>query len=314
MGADPAEHAGASTAEPASVAPAAAAAPQAEEPSGAPSSTLEPARKRQKRLCHDFMTNGSCRFGDKCTFAHSKAEAATSSTLEPPAQKKKRQKQPKTRGSLKHMCHDFVKKGSCRYGDKCTFAHSQAELKPSMRSPEIPAARKLLLQRVAERQAAAAGRARGQRSMQDLPSFVTRYCHEMFWVSPAEPVCCPLFQNDRATAEYGAIAVADSERKTCTAEDQYVHMHKNELCIVGVARTHSMFAEGREVRSISYKQDCDKISGKKKKGATKLEQGSVLAVVICDDGSEWPVKAAVPGALIEINTRLVADPSLLQVR
>ena len=38
----------------------------------------------------------------------------------------------------------------------------------------------------------------------------------------------------------------------------------------------------------------------------------MLAVVTCDDGSEWPVKAAVPCRLLETNPRTVADPSLLR--
>lgn len=193
---------------------------------------------------------------------------------------RKRQKKSKARGNLQHMCTDFKKAGFCRFGDTCRFAHSQAELKPSMRSLVVPAARQLLQQRVAERQAAAAaaaaaaaGRGRGrQRSMQDLPSFVSRYCQEMFWVSPTDPVCTPLFQNHMALAAQGPIAVAEAERTTCTDQDQYVNMHKNELCIIGIARTHSMFAEGRAVTGVSYQQDCSAISGKKKKGAPKLEQ------------------------------------------
>ena len=92
---------------------------------------------------------------------------------------------------------------------------------------------------MAERQAAAARMGTGQRSIQDIPSFVTRYCREMFWVSPTDPVCAPLFQNHLALAANGPIVVPESDRKTCTDEDQYVNMHKNELCIVGVAKTHS---------------------------------------------------------------------------
>ena len=149
--------------------------------------------------------------------------------------------------------------------------------------------------------------------MQDLPSFVSRYCREMFWVSPIDPVCCPLFQNHLALAAHGPIAVPEADRTTCTDEDQYVNMHKNELCIIGVAKTHSMFAAGRKVTGVYYKQDCSKVSGKKNKGASKCEQSSVLAVVTCDDGTEWAVKAVVPSKLIEINPRVVADPSLLQV-
>ena len=74
----------------------------------------------------------------------------------------------------------------------------------------------------------------------------------MFWVSPTDPVCTPLFQNHMALAAQGPIAVAEVERTTCTDQDQYVNMHKNELCIIGIARTHSMFAEGRAVTGVSY--------------------------------------------------------------
>lgn len=226
---------------------------------------------------------------------------------------RKRQKRGETRGNLAQMCNDFVNTGLCPFGHTCRFAHSQSELKPSMRSAEVPAARKRLQQRVAERRAAATRTAQTQRSMQDLPSFVSRYCREMFWVSPIDPMCTPLFQNHLALAAHGPIAVPQAERRTCTDQDQYINMHKNELCIIGVAKTHSMFAENRTVIAVCYKQDCSEVSGKKKKGAVKCDQCSVLAVVTCDDGTEWPIKVTVPSKLIEINARVVADPSLLQV-
>lgn len=232
---------------------------------------------------------------------------------EPARKRRKCPPHQKLRGNLAHMCTEFLKNGSCRFGDGCRFAHSQSELKPSMRSAEVPAARKQLKQRLTERRATAISVAQGQRTMQDLPSFVSRYCREMFWVSPIDPVCTPLFQNHLALAAHGPIAVPEADRKTCTDEDQYVHMHKNELCIVGVAKTHSMFAAKRTVTAVCYKQDCSEVTGKKKKGAVKCEQSSVLAVVTCDDGTEWAVKAVVPSKLIEINPRVVADPSLLQV-
>ena len=221
-----------------------------------------------------------------------------------------RQKAQKTRGGFKHMCHDFTNTGHCKYGDSCTFAHSQAELKPSQRGPVIPAARLQLRQRLAEPPPASAT----TRTTNPKPlSHIERDFTEMFWVSPNDPVATPLFQNDQGRQD-GAdrMAVTESERKPCTDEDQFVHIHKNELCIVGVAKTHSMFAEGRTVSKVEYKQDCSEISGKKKKGAPRIEQCSVLAVVTCSDGTEWAVRGAVPSRLIEINERLIADPSLLQ--
>ena len=213
--------------------------------------------------------------------------------LNPEQQQPKRKRQ-KVRGSMKHLCHEFASTGSCKYGDTCSFAHGRAELKPSFRAPEISAARLLLKQRVTQEEqhqstAANSAEVRAECAPQrraTLPDVVERYYTEMFWVSPTDPAATPLFQNHDAVQQNGKILVPETEQQPCTDEDQYVNMHKNELCVVGVAHTHSMFGSGRQVVRVRFNHSdaMSAVSGKKKKGAPKLQQCSVLATVTCDDG------------------------------
>jgi hypothetical protein len=221
---------------------------------------------RASGACFAFQ-KGECTRGDACRFAHDQGGGGGEA-----GPGRKRQKVAKPRGGLKHLCHEFEQRGGCAHGDACKFAHGQAELKPSFRSPALSAARLLLRQRVAER------RCGGPAAPPHPPDYVERDCTEMFWVSPRDPVGSPLFQSPEARRAAGAEApVAEADRQTCTDQDQYVNMHKNELCILGVAHSHSMFAAGRTVRAVRYEVDCSAISGKKKKGAPKLEQCAALS-------------------------------------
>ena len=75
-------------------------------------------RQRQRgnlyktELCRKFQSQGRCRYGDKCQFAHGKEEL---------------------RGILRHplyktsKCVTFHTKGSCPYGTRCRFIHDENE-------------------------------------------------------------------------------------------------------------------------------------------------------------------------------------------
>ncbi len=70
-----------------------------------------------------FYAVGKCLRGENCKFAHSLSQI--------------RQKPDFTRTSL---CHDWMRKRSCKNGDKCRYAHGEKELqahRPELQEPEL---------------------------------------------------------------------------------------------------------------------------------------------------------------------------------
>ena len=200
--------------------------------------------------------------------AADQAASSYSSAAEPDRKKQKTKAKKLTK---KHLCHEFERTGACQYGDSCGFAHGQAQLKQSFRKPEPSAARLLLRQRAAARHASGPPTAAAVDWRPVPPGLIERDYTQTFWVSPSEPAACPMYQNQMVQQQAGGSnVVPEAERKSCTDEDQYVNMHKNELCVVGAAGTHSMFAAGRTVVGVSFRVDTAGMSGKKKKGALKL--------------------------------------------
>ncbi|KAJ9528442.1 hypothetical protein QJQ45_020276, partial [Haematococcus lacustris] len=95
---------------------------------------------KKTRLCEEFMNTGSCKYGDRCTFAHGSNELR-----QPPNQSSfaAAQARPYTdRPGLNkeihktRLCERFMSTGACNYGSRCTFAHGSHELrKPGQAMP-----------------------------------------------------------------------------------------------------------------------------------------------------------------------------------
>ena len=77
----------------------------------APSSPPESCRYKTE-LCRPFEENGACKYGDKCQFAHGRAE------LRPVA------RHPKYKTDL---CKTYHTTGLCPYGPRCHFIHNDDE-------------------------------------------------------------------------------------------------------------------------------------------------------------------------------------------
>lgn len=93
-------------------------------------------------------------------------------------------------------------------------------------------------------------------------------------------------------------------------EDHLVLFHSNRVCLIGLAKSHIAFTKG--ITNINYNiGNCDRsqnvVKGKHKKGGMNLQQSTVLAVVTCQDGSEFKVVSCVQGKLIEVNNHLEHD-------
>lgn len=99
-------------------------------------------------------------------------------------------------------------------------------------------------------------------------------------------------------------------------EDHSILYHSNRLCLVGLAKSHVALTKG--IASINYDiGSCDRsqnqVKGKRKKGGLNLQPETALAVVRCNDGSEYKIVSGINGKLLEVNDRLKDDLSKLAV-
>ena len=107
------------------------------------------------RLCKNWEQTGTCQYADRCTFAHGEMElrssvnsvsplSAVSTALMPTAmyapcagQTEEDAKFPvlyKTR-----MCKNFAQTATCKFGDRCNFAHYKHELRRGSGALPAPA-------------------------------------------------------------------------------------------------------------------------------------------------------------------------------
>jgi len=79
--------------------------------------TAGAAARYKTELCRSYEeTGGSCRYGDKCQFAHGIAELRTVD------------RHPRYKTQL---CRTFHTRGFCAYGARCHFIHNVDEIPPS---------------------------------------------------------------------------------------------------------------------------------------------------------------------------------------
>lgn len=101
--------------------------------------------KRYKTtLCHNYENTGTCQMGDKCHFAHGKQELRKMNEPIPLHAISLYQKNTNTVpvGHVKNnyktvFCKFFMQDGHCSFGDRCTYAHGEADLRPTMVPAEM---------------------------------------------------------------------------------------------------------------------------------------------------------------------------------
>ena len=97
--------------------------------------------------------------------------------------------------------------------------------------------------------------------------------------------------------------------------DHYAFQHTNRLVMVGLSARHHIIENQLKIKKIEYPslKDNDQVHvrGKKKKGGLMTKMTTTIASILCEDGQTFDVKACIHGSLIEINEKIVADPSIL---
>ena len=67
------------------------------------------------------------------------------------------------------------------------------------------------------------------------------------------------------------------------------------------------FQTSRDHRSLLDNE----VQGKRKKGGIWVDESTVLCEITCDDNSSYSICSCLRGRLIEVNTRLLEEPGLL---
>ena len=106
-----------------------------------PQNVKGPQNPRYKTsMCKNFSTEAGCQYGEKCQFAHGKEELRSIQNIPVqqggilPMKNPLTQQQKNVMNYKIAKCKNFEKDGQCRYGDRCTFAHGDAELRAKVDS------------------------------------------------------------------------------------------------------------------------------------------------------------------------------------
>ncbi|XP_062986278.1 protein Abitram [Elgaria multicarinata webbii] len=101
-------------------------------------------------------------------------------------------------------------------------------------------------------------------------------------------------------------------------EDHCILQHSNRICVITIADAHPLLQKKKTIQSISYQisANCsrlqNKVSGKSKRGAQFLTELAPLCRILCSDGEEYTIYSCIRGRLIEVNEKILDNPSLLQ--
>ncbi|XP_039294824.1 protein Abitram [Nilaparvata lugens] len=99
--------------------------------------------------------------------------------------------------------------------------------------------------------------------------------------------------------------------------DYCILFHSNRICVVTLAPSHPIRSMRKSIESLDFQISTsidrldNRVSGKSKRGAQRLDVNSALCFAKCADGEIHKICAGIPGKLVEINENLPENPSLL---
>lgn len=98
-------------------------------------------------------------------------------------------------------------------------------------------------------------------------------------------------------------------------QDYSVLIHSNNLCILSLAPTHALIGKTIEKIDFQVSESTHRLSnmmtGKGKRGAQIVQAGSTLCKVHCSNGEEHKILSAIPGKLVEMNSKLAGTPNIM---
>lgn len=121
---------------------------------------------------------------------------------------------------------------------------------------------------------------------------------------------------------YDIRVVPGKERRSYFGEvgDQCLMFHSNRICLVTLSPSHPVIAQNKTILRIEHTfegyEKIDRLSsqpvGKSKKGGQKLQKNSPICAIICTDEKKYIITASLGAKLIEVNSRICSNFSLIK--
>ena len=200
---------------------------------------------------------------------------------------------------MKRPCFAWAKIGVCEFGESCKFAHDMKTkgkgVDPTSYGAPWPETRN------------------------PFGDVVGRNYSELVFTPERTPSDSSSSSSSSSTTSTTTPTTTPTTSTTALCLDQYVHYHPNHLCIIGLAANHAALQSDSTIKQVTYRDSGPsgismldmKLSGKKKAGAMKVRTTTILCDILMEDGTSYETAACIEGSLIEVNPRIVKNPSLL---
>lgn len=147
---------------------------------------------------------------------------------------------------------------------------------------------------------------------------------ESFYFEPetemiAGEIVPPITESHKIETEYPSVVERYFTKyfycRNDNIEEAHVILHhSNRICLVGLDKTHVAVQKG--IQSINFDiggsdRSKNQVSGKSKRGGINLQPTSCIAIVTCNDGTEYKIVSAINAKLVEVNERLLSNPSFI---
>lgn len=262
----------------------------------------------------------------------------------PVAGSKKRRREEKR---CTEPCFEYARSGTCKFGDSCRFGHDVVKALPADMGKV--AMRELAAKRAADYSSGAAA-ASSSAAETSHAAGVAAADAELPPPPPPPPLVASGAGEEPQAAAASAADSADDAKVALAglgalvgpsvtplsmiarfytrffslgfdanrfSEDHYVHLQANRIALVGIAPAHPLVRLNLTVKSVVFNASlvgAPEVSGKHKRGAAWVEADTVVATATTDDGREWPLRVGVRSNLLELNSRLEAEPWLLTAK
>ncbi|KAI7688100.1 hypothetical protein SSS_03965 [Sarcoptes scabiei] len=100
-------------------------------------------------------------------------------------------------------------------------------------------------------------------------------------------------------------------------QDYIVLSHSNRIAILALAPSHELIRMQKRITKIDFNVSKNLnrldnyVRGKSKKGAQKVEPNSIICWIHCENDIKYGIKACIKAKILEINTKLIEQPSLI---